>query len=75
MVTTTKTSTSRKVQVPKDQSSRSRFSRDRLKEPSTWAGIISIACAVATGGASAVMDPVLQPVLIAGLGLVLNKEG
>lgn len=75
MVTATKTTSSKKAQVLKESNSRSRFSRDRLKEPSTWAGIISIACAVATGGASALVDPILQPVLVAGIGLILNKEG
>lgn len=45
-----------------------------LREPSTWAGLLSIAAAVLTGGAGALTDPVLLSQIGAGLALVLTKE-
>lgn len=45
-----------------------------LREPSTWAGLLSIAAACLTGGASALTDPVLLSQIGAGLALVLTKE-
>lgn len=54
---------------------RGRLSLARFKEPSTWAGVLSIACALATGGASVLVDPMLQGQIISGLGLILAKEG
>lgn len=44
-------------------------------EPSTWAGVLSIAAAVITGGASVFADPALMTSVAAGLALVLTKEG
>lgn len=46
-----------------------------LKEPSTWAGLFTVAAAVVSGGGSMLTDPSLVLNAIAGLGLVLAKEG
>lgn len=46
-----------------------------LMEPSTWAGILSIGAAFATGGASALANPATLASIGAGLSLILTKEG
>lgn len=48
---------------------------DFLREPSTWAGLLSIAAAIATGGASVLTDPILLAQVGTGIGLVLAREG
>lgn len=52
-----------------------RFSMERLSEPSTWGGILAVAAAITTGGASVLADPVLLGQIAAGLGMVFSKEG
>lgn len=47
----------------------------RLLEPSTWAGLLTLGAALATGGAAAWLNPQTLPVITAGIGLILNKEG
>lgn len=54
---------------------RSRSVREILMEPSTWAGIMSIGAAFATGGASALANPATLSSIGAGLALILTKEG
>lgn len=46
----------------------------RLTEPSTWAGLLTIGSALATGGLASWLNPETLPVLIAGVGLVLTKD-
>lgn len=52
-----------------------RFSMERLSEPSTWGGILAVAAAIITGGASVLADPILLGQIAAGLGMVFSKEG
>lgn len=52
-----------------------RFSMERLSEPSTWGGILAVAAAITTGGASVLADPILLGQIAAGLGMVFSKEG
>lgn len=47
----------------------------RMLEPSTWAGLLTLGSAVATGGVAAWLNPQTLPVITAGIGLILNKEG
>lgn len=47
----------------------------RLLEPSTWMGLLTIGTVFATGGAAAWLNPQTLPVLGAGIGLILTKEG
>lgn len=49
--------------------------REVLREPTTWAGLLSIGAAIATGGASALLDPSLCAQVGAGLALILAREG
>lgn len=46
-----------------------------LREPTTWAGLLSIAAAVATGGVENVFSPTLWSQLGAGCALIFAKEG
>ena len=46
-----------------------------LKEPSTVAGLLTIAGAVYTGGASVLLDPQSWMTIGAGLALIFTKEG
>lgn len=46
----------------------------RLTEPSTWAGLLTIGSALATGGLASWLNPETLPVLVAGVGLVLTKD-
>lgn len=48
---------------------------DYMREPSTWAGILSIGAAFATGGASALANPATLASIGAGLSLILTREG
>lgn len=49
--------------------------RQILSEPTTWAGFMTIAAALATGSISALTDPVILGQVGAGLALVLAREG
>lgn len=48
---------------------------DFLLEKSTWAGLLTIGATLATGGVAEWLNSTTLPVLIAGAGLVLTKEG
>lgn len=52
----------------------SRTIRTVMREPSTWAGILSIAAACLTDGVGALTNPALLSQIGAGLALVLTKE-
>ena len=52
-----------------------RSAREILREPTTWAGVLSIGAAIATGGASALLDPGLCAQIGAGLALIFAREG
>lgn len=54
---------------------RTGYVAQRLLEPSTWAGILTIGAALATGGFAEWLNPTTLPMLTAGVGLILNKEG
>lgn len=45
------------------------------REPSTWAGLLAIASAIATGGATALTNPALLSTVGSGLALILTREG
>lgn len=47
----------------------------RLKEPTTWAGILSLGAIFATGGTAGWLNPQTVPSLAAAVGLILAKEG
>lgn len=49
--------------------------RELLTEPTTWAGLLTVGAAIATGGMSVLVDPLLLTELGAGLALILAKEG
>lgn len=48
--------------------------KQKLREPTTWAGFFTIAAAVATGGVPLLTDPVLLTQVASGIALVLAKE-
>lgn len=48
--------------------------RKRLSEPSTWAGLLSIAALVATKGATALYEPGNIMAAASGLALIFTKE-
>lgn len=52
-----------------------RTARQLFKEPTTWAGLLTIGTAIATGGASLLTDPIMWGKVGAGLALILAKEG
>lgn len=66
----TKPATPRTSSVSADQ-----YLLNRLREPSTWAGLLTLGAAFATGGAASWLNPETLPILTAGIGLILNKEG
>lgn len=47
---------------------------DRLKEPSTWLGILAIGAAFATGGTAEWLNATNIGILASGLGLVTTKD-
>lgn len=49
--------------------------RELLTEPTTWAGLFTAGAAIATGGMSVLVDPLLLTELGAGLALILAREG
>lgn len=69
---------SAKVTSPRQaapRAKRPRTVKEILREPSTWAGILSIGAAFATGGVSALVNPATLSSIGAGLALILTKEG
>lgn len=72
MAAATKTKT--EISPPAIKPRRTRLSFDRLREPSTWAGIAMIGTAIATDGASAFVTPALFGQVMAGLGLIFTQE-
>jgi hypothetical protein len=46
-----------------------------LTEKSTWAGLLTIGATFATGGAAGWLNAATLPSLLAGIGLILTKEG
>lgn len=48
---------------------------DRVKEPTTWMGLLSLGAAFATGGASTWLNPSTLPTLAMAVGMILGKEG
>lgn len=46
-----------------------------LSEGTTWAGLLTIAAAVATGGASVFTDPLILSEVGAGIALIFAREG
>lgn len=46
-----------------------------LTEPTTWAGLLTVAATVATGGVGALTSPTAWAQLGAGLALVFAREG
>lgn len=46
----------------------------KIRQPSTYAGLLTIGAAVLTGGTSVLTDPLLLSQLGAGLALVLTEE-
>lgn len=48
--------------------------RRRLRQPSTYAGLFTIAAAALTGGMSVLTDPTLLPQIGAGLALIFTEE-
>lgn len=73
MIKPTKTAVPRGPRAAKPKAKRS--VGDYMREPSTWAGILSIGAAFATGGASALANPATLASIGAGLSLILTKEG
>lgn len=45
-----------------------------LKQGTTWAGLFSIAAAIATGGTSVLLDPILLTQIGAGIGLLVAEN-
>lgn len=45
-----------------------------LKQGTTWAGLFSIAAAIATGGTSVLLDPVLLTQIGAGISLIVAEN-
>lgn len=50
------------------------YVKKRAKEPSTIAGVLTLAATLATGGTASWLNPTTLPVILAGLGLVVTKE-
>lgn len=48
---------------------------DRLLEPSTWAGCLTIGSVLATGGLATWLNASTLPILLSGVGLILAKDG
>lgn len=48
--------------------------RPFLKQGTTWAGILSIAAAIATGGVSVLTDPLMIAQIGAGIGLLVAEN-
>lgn len=66
---------SRKVSVPIEiDRGPAQSAKPFLKQGTTWAGIFSIAAAVATGGASVLTDPYMVAQIGAGLGLLFAEN-
>lgn len=65
----------KKVEPTKPAAGKRRGVRELLTEPTTWAGLLTAGAAIATGGMSVFMDPLLLTELGAGLALILAKEG
>lgn len=65
-----------KPKPPTDEvvSSNKRTIKKVVREPSTWAGLLTVAAAFLTGGASALTDPVLLSQIGAGLSMIALKE-
>lgn len=56
------------------QDTKKRSLGEIVREPSTWAGVLTIANAVLTSGVGVLADPQLLTQIAAGLSLVLVKE-
>lgn len=54
--------------------SSSRPAKPFLKQGTTWAGIFSIAAAIATGGVSVLTDPYMIAQIGAGIGLLIAEN-
>lgn len=48
--------------------------KEIVREPSTIAGVLSIAAVILTNGTSELLDPAIWAQIGAGLGLILTKE-
>lgn len=49
--------------------------KKKLSEGTTWAGLFTIAAAIATGGVSVLTDPALLTQIAGGIALVIAREG
>lgn len=73
-VTTTKKSSTRKPRAPVAIDGPHFSKKSFFKQGTTWAGILSIGAALATGGVSALTDPVLLQAIGAGIGLLVAEN-
>lgn len=46
----------------------------RLLEPTTWCGLLTVGSSLATGGLAGWLNAGTLPTLVAGVGLILAKE-
>lgn len=67
--------TKKKAAATPQASSTKRSLADFLCEKSTWAGLLTIGATFATGGAAGWLNEATLPPLLAGIGLILTKEG
>lgn len=49
--------------------------KKKLSEGTTWAGLLTVAAAVASGGATVLTSPTLLTQIAGGIALILAKEG
>lgn len=54
---------------------RSQQVKKKLSEPTTWAGLLTVAAAIASGGASVLADPAMLAQVASGIALVFAREG
>lgn len=66
--------TPRTRKLVQDKPSDSRSVADVFREPSTWAGLLTIGSAVLTGGFSVLLTPATLAQVATGFALILTKE-
>lgn len=76
MVNTTSTSPARPKTAKIKVGQKSRRSIKQIAtEPTTWAGILTVATSILSGGVTALTDPKVLTQVAAGLSLILAREG
>lgn len=76
MIGTTSTSPARtKTAKTKVGQKSNRTIKQIATEPTTWAGLLTVAASILSGGVAALADPIVLTQVAAGLSLILAREG